>query len=683
MSQRWFIRRGNQVQGPLTPHEMKQLAASHKLVATDLVRTSNQSTWKQAGTIKGLFGPHATVAPLAINPPSSSAKDSGQDKAPAEQNGCHLLLPDSLGSKSQPILPRTVAVLILVVVCFPIGVFFVWRHATWSRRDKWKLTGIGFAIWLVMIATSRRTPSSSSMTTAPIGRGVQENGVVPNQNIELPDNGEIGILTTTFLPSVPGNARCYNEEIYDFKTGRAMGQTEIVETHGQNGTFRVERTISTEGIRTNARDVLEGHRRVSSGYAETYYLDKHNSRQAEFRILHGAKQGDQWQDRQKKGKYVFIRFQTIEATGNDGPFQVTQAVVEHQWIGINGGGELVELITEFVLEKGSGIQTETSHMVLGGQRRVIRRKQLIWSRQTNQENAPPAQASKKPTPVKPDVVVPDRKTAVKPKGEAQEDILNRDADISHKNEPVLDSTDELARGKRKTEFKHTFTKIQPLVPIEDHPNKILANAVLQAGGSLGLLVGDQRIQILKADRLPNQHFRVTAINLSGVTNVVDSDLRQFAGTDDVKVLSLSKTSITDSALPHIARIRELTVLDIGSTKVTGTGFEHLKSLANLQILLCGGSPITDQSLVHLSRFKKLHTLGLMNTKVTDAGLEHLQQIESLRIIRLTGTRITNKGLLRLTKLKGLEELVIDRTKVTAAGVASFRKALPNCKVDLP
>jgi hypothetical protein len=200
---------------------------------------------------------------------------------------------------------------------------------------------------------------------------------LPDENLELPDNGAKDILTTSFLPSTPGNLKHYEEEFYEFQNGRVTGQSKIFETHGQKGDFTVKRTLRNPGL-PDAHDTLKGHRRVVNGYAEMVYIDG-NNRQNEFRLLHGAKQGDQWGGSVEKGKFVFIRFQTIKGHGNNGPYDVIRAVVERQWIGINGGGELVELITEYILEKGDGIQSQTSYMVLRGQKRVIGRKRLISS----------------------------------------------------------------------------------------------------------------------------------------------------------------------------------------------------------------------------------------------------------------------------------------------------------------
>ena len=81
MAQQFFIRRGDQEQGPFTPEQIKELAASGKLVASDLVRTAEKAEWRQAGTIKGLFGadrPATTTANVASTVQSGLTDEIGR-----------------------------------------------------------------------------------------------------------------------------------------------------------------------------------------------------------------------------------------------------------------------------------------------------------------------------------------------------------------------------------------------------------------------------------------------------------------------------------------------------------------------------------------------------------------------------------------------------------------------------
>ena len=74
MPQEWFVRRGDKVRGPLTSEEVKQLVAKGILVASDMVRKSENPEWRQAGTVKGLFGAVRSEAPVPSPLPQSKAE---------------------------------------------------------------------------------------------------------------------------------------------------------------------------------------------------------------------------------------------------------------------------------------------------------------------------------------------------------------------------------------------------------------------------------------------------------------------------------------------------------------------------------------------------------------------------------------------------------------------------------
>ena len=74
MPQEWFVRRGDKVRGPLTSDDVKQLVAKGIVVASDMVRKSENPEWRQAGTVKGLFGAVGSEAPVPSPQPQSKAE---------------------------------------------------------------------------------------------------------------------------------------------------------------------------------------------------------------------------------------------------------------------------------------------------------------------------------------------------------------------------------------------------------------------------------------------------------------------------------------------------------------------------------------------------------------------------------------------------------------------------------
>lgn len=71
--QQWFVRQGGQDLGPLTSLELKQLADTGKLASSDFVRLSNKSSWRQAGTVKGLFGTNQPATAILSSPSSANS----------------------------------------------------------------------------------------------------------------------------------------------------------------------------------------------------------------------------------------------------------------------------------------------------------------------------------------------------------------------------------------------------------------------------------------------------------------------------------------------------------------------------------------------------------------------------------------------------------------------------------
>ncbi|MHB8736839.1 MAG: DUF4339 domain-containing protein [Terriglobales bacterium] len=57
MSRQWFYSHGGVKSGPVSPEELRQLAASGKLRPTDLLRRDGTLKWRLAAKARGLFAP--------------------------------------------------------------------------------------------------------------------------------------------------------------------------------------------------------------------------------------------------------------------------------------------------------------------------------------------------------------------------------------------------------------------------------------------------------------------------------------------------------------------------------------------------------------------------------------------------------------------------------------------------
>ncbi|MBW2039469.1 MAG: DUF4339 domain-containing protein [Deltaproteobacteria bacterium] len=75
MGSEWFYIRAGQSVGPVSPSELKQMAASGQLKPSDLVWKEGLPNWRKAASVKGLFPPGSQPARQVPPPLSSEAVD--------------------------------------------------------------------------------------------------------------------------------------------------------------------------------------------------------------------------------------------------------------------------------------------------------------------------------------------------------------------------------------------------------------------------------------------------------------------------------------------------------------------------------------------------------------------------------------------------------------------------------
>ncbi len=86
----------------------------------------------------------------------------------------------------------------------------------------------------------------------------------------------------------------------------------------------------------------------------------------------GARPGDEWLDA-GKWKYRLARFDKATAEGAKGPSEVVRAVIEMRSVGSDAS------VTEYVLERDGGLQSEKEYLLRDGQRKLARQKRLVSS----------------------------------------------------------------------------------------------------------------------------------------------------------------------------------------------------------------------------------------------------------------------------------------------------------------
>ena len=145
--------------------------------------------------------------------------------------------------------------------------------------------------------------------------------------------------------------------------------------------------------------------------------------------------------------------------------------------------------------------------------------------------------------------------------------------------------------------------------------------VLQHGGKLTVqLAGSESpLELDVATPIPKDPFSILEISLHDAKGISDSDLRNVAGLNSLKVLDLFGNPVTDAALVHLRGLGNLKELNLAATKVTGAGLANLRGCRKLEKLYLGGAPFTDEGLMQLEGMDNLTFLGLHYTKVTNAG----------------------------------------------------------------
>jgi internalin A len=123
-----------------------------------------------------------------------------------------------------------------------------------------------------------------------------------------------------------------------------------------------------------------------------------------------------------------------------------------------------------------------------------------------------------------------------------------------------------------------------------------------------------------------------------------------------------------------AALERVTELYLPS-QITDTDLKEVAKLNRLKLLGLGRTKITDVGLKEVAKLTQLKTLWLSNNKLTDVkGLEELTQLTTLH---LHDNKLTDvKGLEKLAQLTYLN--LSENPNLTKAQIAEPQKALPKC-----
>lgn len=400
--QTWFVVRGGKEEGPYSGTALKDMATSGKLKPTDLVRRGDVETARPAGHIKGLF-PAGDGVGVASTPKPPADRDTAP--APAVR---------------KPLVIVATVAGALVLLCGGVGVLvtvfnrekqaaqkeLAEADGLWTSGDK---AGAAAKYRALLQNKSRKAAVKDEL--APVyGRLIDyeiEQGrkdaakalldeataakVTPSVNHpeakallsagpqwvakkngsnDGPPVPQGDVLTADYLPCIAGNVKRYEEERYDFDTGKPVNRTtNKITFHGDNK------------LTTEWSTVSPGQRPTSGKGPETLVeKDGMIDWLGRITIKVGARAGDEWPSPRGNFSYKLVRFEKAKAQGGGGKeIELHRAIIESRIVSDDGQGGKMEHRTEYVLERGGGIQTEKEYMTAKGKKVLIRDRRLLSS----------------------------------------------------------------------------------------------------------------------------------------------------------------------------------------------------------------------------------------------------------------------------------------------------------------
>lgn len=260
---------------------------------------------------------------------------------------------------------------------------------------------------------------------------------------------------------------------------------------------------------------------------------------------------------------------------------------------------------------------------------------------------------------------------------------------------------------------------QPAMARATTIDRRVATRVLELGGDVELISGQQHFNATKAADIPDGDFSLYRIRFLRHAELTDQDFTQFAELTELVDLNFGDIELTDRVIKSVARIWPLQILQLNCRSVAAQGFESLNDLPHLRYLTLEGPAIndevatmvsdltnviaftgkhtqlSDECLSHLAKMQQLQLLSIVYspistpdlsllaslpnlselhlayTQLGDDGLKDLSQLSQVRWLNVGGTRISDRGLLSIGQTTGLQHLTLDETAVSSAGLANL------------
>ena len=213
MSANWHYSKGGERHGPITEEQLRELAASGQLQASDLVWQQGMKEWAKAETVGGLFPTSAPrpVVPKKPPPPPPLRQDaSAGETAQTQASGITDWIKSDQAKQvtSHPAFKPVVIVISYLTFCLtPLALILIWTSG-WTTKQKWAWTApMLFWVFVSLIVANSEAPpdegggaSTSSAQLASDGSGnvgghsraVETSGVNQTENVPKVGGGVEG-----------------------------------------------------------------------------------------------------------------------------------------------------------------------------------------------------------------------------------------------------------------------------------------------------------------------------------------------------------------------------------------------------------------------------------------------------------------------------------------------------------
>lgn len=181
MAANWHYAKGGKKHGPITAAQLKELATTGQLSPDDLVWREDMKEWRKASTVKGLFSEQSSVSPAPPPPPTSRTNSTGET----------------------PLWERPAILALLVICCFPVGLFLLWKNPRISSKQKMIWTGafgVLMVVGMILSLTQGKNGGSagSPQQTASTGGSTARVLHEPYTHVLMPDIRDARVHSISF-----------------------------------------------------------------------------------------------------------------------------------------------------------------------------------------------------------------------------------------------------------------------------------------------------------------------------------------------------------------------------------------------------------------------------------------------------------------------------------------------------